>query len=201
MTDQSEQRAATITRRTGETDVALTFTIDGRGSADVETGIGFLDHMLALFAKHGLFDIRVRATGDLHVDEHHTAEDVCICLGQALDKALGERRGIVRTAHSFVPMDEALGFVAVDLGGRPYCIVDATFVTPHVGQLSTDLIAHMLESIAFHGRLNVHARVLYGQNDHHKVEALFKALGRALDAATKQDTRLGDAVPSTKGQL
>ncbi|HEU5014722.1 MAG TPA: imidazoleglycerol-phosphate dehydratase HisB [Roseiflexaceae bacterium] len=201
MTDQSEQRAATITRRTGETDVALTFTIDGSGNADVETGIGFLDHMLALFAKHGLFDIHVRAAGDLHVDEHHTAEDVCICLGQALDRALGERRGIVRTAHSFVPMDEALGFVAVDLGGRPYCVVDAAFVTPHVGQLSTDLIAHMLESIAFHGRLNIHARVLYGHNDHHKVEALFKALGRALDAATRRDVRLGDAVPSTKGQL
>jgi imidazoleglycerol-phosphate dehydratase len=201
VTDQSEQRAATITRRTGETDVALTFTIDGSGNADVETGIGFLDHMLALFAKHGLFDIHVRAAGDLHVDEHHTAEDVCICLGQALDRALGERRGIVRTAHSFVPMDEALGFVAVDLGGRPYCVVDAAFVTPHVGQLSTDLIAHMLESIAFHGRLNIHARVLYGHNDHHKVEALFKALGRALDAATRRDVRLGDAVPSTKGQL
>lgn len=201
MTDQIEPRAATVARRTGETDIALTFVVDGHGSADVETGIGFLDHMLALFAKHGLFDIRVRATGDLHVDEHHTAEDVCICLGQALDRALGERRGLVRTAHSFVPMDETLGFVAVDLGGRPYCVVDAAFATPRVGQLGTDLIAHMLESVAFHGRLNIHARVLYGQNDHHKVEALFKAFGRALDAATRRDERLGDAVPSTKGQL
>jgi imidazoleglycerol-phosphate dehydratase len=195
------QRTATISRRTGETDIILALTIDGAGTSEVATGIGFLDHMLALFAKHGLFDITVAARGDLHIDEHHTAEDVCICLGQALDQALGERRGIVRTAHSFVPMDEALGFVAVDLGGRPYCVVDAAFATPRVGQLGTDLIAHLFESIAVHGRLNLHARVLYGHNDHHKVEALFKALGRALDSATRIDERLGGAVPSTKGTL
>ena len=195
------ERTATISRRTGETDVTLTLTVDGSGMAETTTGIGFLDHMLTLFAKHGLFDISVKAVGDLHVDEHHTAEDVCICLGQALDRALGDRRGIVRTAHSFVPMDEALGFVAVDLGGRPYCVVDAVFVTPRVGQLGTDLIAHLFESIAVHGRLNLHARILYGHNDHHKVEALFKAFGRALDAATRIDERLGGAVPSTKGTL
>lgn len=194
-------RTATVSRRTGETDVALMLTIDGAGRADVATGIGFLDHMLVLFAKHGLFDITVSAHGDLEVDEHHTAEDVCICLGQALDQALGERRGIVRTAHSYVPMDEALGFVAVDLGGRAYAVFDAEFVTPRVGQLGTDLLAHLFESIATHGRLNLHARVLYGRNDHHKVEALFKALGRALDAATRIDERLGGAVPSTKGTL
>src|SRR5262245_20435519 len=195
------ERRATISRRTGETDITLALALDGSGRAEVATGVGFLDHMLALFAKHGLFDIQATATGDLHVDEHHTAEDVCICLGQALDQALGERRGIVRTAHSFVPMDEALGFVAIDLGGRPYCVVEAEFVTPRVGQLGTDLIAHLFESIAAHGRLNLHARVLYGRNDHHKVEALFKALGRALDAATRIDQRLGNAVPSTKGTL
>jgi imidazoleglycerol-phosphate dehydratase len=195
------ERTATIIRRTGETDVTLTLTVDGTGAAELATGIGFLDHMLTLFAKHGLFDISVKAGGDLHVDEHHTAEDVCICLGQALDRALGDRRGIVRTAHSFVPMDEALGFVAVDLGGRPYCVVDAVFVTPRVGQLGTDLIAHLFESIAIHGRLNLHARILYGHNDHHKVEALFKAFARALDAATRIDERLGGAVPSTKGTL
>ena len=194
-------RTATISRRTGETDITLTLALDGAGSATVATGIGFLDHMLALFARHGLFDITVSATGDLHVDEHHTAEDTCICLGQALDQALGERRGIVRAAHSFVPMDEALGFVAVDLGGRPYCVVEADFVTPRVGQLGTDLIAHLFESIAIHGRLNLHARVIYGRNDHHKVEALFKAFGRALDAATRLDERLGGAMPSTKGTL
>ena len=195
------ERTATISRRTGETDITLSLMVDGTGIADVATGIGFLDHMLILFAKHGLFDLRVQAAGDLHVDEHHTAEDVCICLGQALDRALGDRRGIVRTAHSFVPMDEALGFVAIDLGGRPYCVVDAAFATPRVGQLGTDLIAHLFESVAVHGRLNLHARVLYGHNDHHKAEALFKAFGRALDAATRTDTRMGDAVPSTKGTL
>jgi imidazoleglycerol-phosphate dehydratase len=195
------ERTASISRRTGETDITLSLTIDGTGAAELATGIGFLDHMLTLFAKHGLFDISAKAAGDLHVDEHHTAEDVCICLGQALDRALGDRRGIVRTAHSFVPMDEALGFVAVDLGGRPYCVVDAAFVTPRVGQLGTDLIAHLFESIAVHGRLNLHARILYGHNDHHKVEALFKAFGRALDTATRVDDRLQGAVPSTKGTL
>ncbi|ABU59991.1 imidazoleglycerol-phosphate dehydratase HisB [Roseiflexus castenholzii] len=195
------QRAATIERQTGETNVALMLNIDGSGRVDIATGIGFLDHMLHLFARHGLFDLAVRADGDLHVDEHHTAEDVCICLGQAFDRALGERRGLVRTAHAYVPMDEALGFVAVDLSGRPYCVVDAAFVTPRVGRLGTDLIAHLFESIAVHGRMNLHARVLYGRNDHHKVEALFKALGRALDAATRIDERLGGVVPSTKGVL
>ncbi len=194
-------RNATIDRRTGETDIHLELTIDGSGHAEVQTGVGFLDHMLTLWAKHGLFDLTVRATGDLHVDEHHTAEDTCICLGQALNQALGERRGLVRTAHSFVPMDEALALVAVDLGGRPYCVVQATFVTPRVGQLGTDLIPHLLESIAFHGRLNLHAQVLYGHNDHHKVEGIFKALGRALDAATRIDERLAGSVPSTKGVL
>jgi imidazoleglycerol-phosphate dehydratase len=194
-------RQATIERRTGETDITLTLTVDGSGQADITTGIGFLDHMLTLWARHGLFDLSVRASGDLHVDEHHTAEDTCICLGRALNDALGERRGLVRTAHSYVPMDEALALVAVDLGGRPYCVVQADFVTPRLGQLGTDLVPHLLESIAFHGRLNLHAQVLYGHNDHHKLEAIFKALGRALDAATRRDERLADAVPSTKGVL
>ena len=196
-----EPRTATISRTTGETEISLTLSLDGGGKADVSTGVGFLDHMLTLWAKHGLFDLSVRAVGDLHIDEHHTAEDTCICLGKALDVALGERRGIVRTAHSFVPMDEALALVAVDLGGRPYCVVQAEFVTPRVGQLGTDLIFHLLESVAFHGRLNLHAQVLYGRNDHHKVEAIFKAFGRALDAATRPDERLAGAVPSTKGVL
>ncbi len=194
-------RTATIDRATGETEITLSLNLDGSGQAAVNTGIGFLDHMLTLWAKHGLFDLHVTARGDLHVDEHHTAEDTCICLGRALDAALGERRGIVRTAHSFVPMDEAMALVAVDLGGRPYCVVQAEFVTPRVGQLGTDLIAHLLETIAIHGRLNLHAWVFYGHNDHHKVEALFKALGRALDAATRHDPRLAGAVPSTKGVL
>ena len=194
-------RHATITRTTGETTITLTLNVDGTGLCEAHTGIGFLDHMLTLFAKHGLFDITVNATGDLHVDDHHTAEDVCICLGQALDLALADRRGIVRTAHSFVPMDESLGFVAVDLGGRPYAVFDAEFVTPRVGNLGTDLIFHLFESIAIHARMNLHCRIMYGKNDHHKVEALFKAFGRALDAATRIDPRLGNAVPSTEGVL
>lgn len=196
-----EPRTATIARRTGETDITLTLNVDGSGKAEAATGVGFLDHMLTLWAKHGLFDIEARCTGDLHIDEHHSAEDVCICLGQALNSALSERRGLVRTAHSYVPMDEALALVAVDLGGRPYCVVQADFITPRVGQLGTDLIAHLLESVAFHGRLNLHAQVLYGRNDHHKVEAIFKAFGRALDAATRIDERLAGSVPSTKGVL
>lgn len=193
-------RSAQIERKTGETQITLSLTIDGKGKTDIQTGIGFLDHMLTLFAAHGLFDLTVRASGDLHIDDHHTAEDVCICLGKALDQALGDRRGIVRTAHSYVPMDEALGLVALDLGGRPYCVFDADFATPRLGQLGTDLLFHLFESLAIHGRLNLHAKVLYGRNDHHKAEALFKALGRALDAATQTDPRR-QGVPSTKGTL
>jgi len=194
------RREAHIERKTGETQITLSFTIDGAGKADIQTGVGFLDHMLTLFAGHGLFDLSVQATGDLHIDDHHTAEDVCICLGKALDQALGDRRGIVRTAHSYVPMDEALGLVAIDLGGRAYCVFDAEFATPRLGQLGTDLLFHLFETLAIHGRLNLHARVLYGRNDHHKAESLFKALGRALDAATQIDPRR-QGVPSTKGTL
>jgi imidazoleglycerol-phosphate dehydratase len=174
--------------------------VDGRGQTEIATGIGFLDHMLTLFAAHGLFDLTVQAAGDLEVDEHHTAEDTFICLGKAFDQALGDRRGLVRTAHSFTPMDEALALAAVDLGGRPYCVFDAEFVTPRLGQLGTDLLFHLFESLAIHGRMNVHAKALYGRNDHHKAEALFKALGRALDAATRIDERRS-GIPSTKGTL
>ncbi len=193
-------RSAHIERKTAETQITLSLTLDGAGKADIQTGIGFLDHMLTLFAGHGLFDLTVRAVGDLQIDEHHTAEDVCICLGRALDQALGDRRGIVRTAHAYVPMDEALGLVAIDLGGRPYCVFDAEFVTPRLGQLGSDLLFHLFETLAIHARLNLHAKVLYGRNDHHKAEALFKALGRALDAATQIDPRR-QGVPSTKGTL
>jgi imidazoleglycerol-phosphate dehydratase len=193
-------RQATIERRTAETEIALTLVVDGSGKADIHTGIGFLDHMLTLFAGHGLFDLTVDATGDLDVDDHHTAEDVFICLGKALDQALGDRRGLVRTTHSFVPMDESLAFVAIDLGGRAYCVFDAQFVTPRVGELGTDLIFHLFETLAVHGRMNLHARVEYGRNDHHKVEALFKALARAMDGATQIDSRR-QGVPSTKGTL
>lgn len=193
-------RRAQVERRTAETQIMLHLTIDGHGQAQINTGVGFLDHLLTLLAGHGLFDLTVQAQGDLHIDEHHTAEDVMICLGRALDQALGDRRGIVRTAHSFVPMDEALALVAVDLGGRPYCVFEGEFATPKVGQLGTDLVFHLFESLAIHARMNLHAKIFYGRNDHHKVEALFKALARALDLATQRDPRRQD-VPSTKGSL
>jgi imidazoleglycerol-phosphate dehydratase len=193
-------RTATINRKTGETDVSLSLTIDGRGRADVNTGVGFLDHMLTLFAHHGLFNLTVSAQGDLQVDAHHTVEDVAICLGQALDKALDDRKGIFRTAHSYVPMDETLARVVVDLSGRPYAVIGAEWTTNALGTLDPDLLRHFLETVAVHGRLNLHAQVLYGRNDHHQAEALFKALARALDAATQIDPRR-EGVPSTKGQL
>jgi imidazoleglycerol-phosphate dehydratase len=193
-------RSAHIERTTKETRIRLTLNVDGSGRANINTGIGFLDHMLVLFAGHGLFDLEVEATGDLHIDEHHTAEDTFLCLGKALDQALGNRVGIVRTAHAYVPMDESLALVAVDLGGRPYCVFNAEFVTPRLGGLGTDLVFHLFESFAIQARMNLHANVLYGRNDHHKAEALFKALARALDAATQLDARRAD-VPSTKGTL
>jgi len=193
-------RKATINRETRETRIELTLELDGRGKYEIETGIPFLDHMLSHLALHGLFDLRVRAQGDLEVDEHHTVEDVAICLGRALDEALGEREGIVRMAHSCVPMDEALAFVALDLGGRAYVVVEADFTAPRIGALATSLIPHFLETLAYHARMNLHARVLYGRDDHHKAEALFKALGRALGAATRLEPRR-EGAPSTKGVL
>ena len=193
-------RKGTINRQTRETTIELILELDGRGHYDIQAGIPFLDHMLSHLALHALFDLTVRAQGDLEVDEHHTVEDVAICLGRALDQALGERKGLVRMAHSYVPMDEALAFVAVDLSGRAYAVVEADFATPRVGKLATSLIAHFLETLAYHARVNLHARVVYGRDDHHKAEAVFKALGRALGAATRIDPRRVD-VPSTKGIL
>ena len=196
----NENRTAKVHRQTKETQVEVVLSLDGRGEYEIETGVGFLDHMLSHLALHGLFDLTVRAQGDLEVDEHHTVEDVAICLGKALDEALGERAGIVRMAHSYVPMDEALAFVALDLGGRAYAVVKADFATPRVGGLATSLIPHFLETLAYHARMNLHARVVYGRDDHHKAEALFKALGRALGVATRIEPRRAD-VPSTKGIL
>ena len=154
-----------------------------------------------LFARHGQFDLQVACSGDLHIDEHHSAEDVAIVLGQALNQALGDRAGIVRTAHAFVPMDEALCFAAIDISGRPYAVIQADFEHARLGSLSTDLIWHIFESIAIHARITAHLRVHYGRNDHHKAEGLFKAFARALDAATRLDPRLGGQIPSTKGTL
>jgi len=194
------QRQARVTRTTKETQVEVALTLDGQGRYQIETGLGFLDHLLAQVAVHGHLDLEVRVRGDLEVDEHHTVEDVAIALGQALDQALGDRRGIVRMGHAYAPLDEALARVVVDLSGRPYAVVRAAFRAPRLGALDSDLIIHFLETLAVHGRMNLHARVLYGRNDHHKAEALFKALGRALDRASRLDPRR-ETVPSTKGIL
>ena len=193
-------RIATITRNTNETDISIELTLDGSGKYEIATGIGFLDHMLTHIAVHGLFDLTVRAQGDLHIDVHHTVEDVALALGAAFDQALGDRKGIVRMAHAYVPMDETLAFIALDLSGRPYAVIDAEWGMAPVGGIPTSLFPHFLESFAAASRSNLHARVLYGRDDHHKAEALFKALARALDAATRLDPRR-EGVPSTKGTL
>lgn len=196
-----QARTATVTRKTGETDIEVTLNLDGTGQANIATGVGFLDHMLHALARHARFDLTVQASGDLHIDEHHTVEDVGIVLGRALAEALGDRRGITRMGHAIVPMDEALALVAVDLGGRGYFVFDGEFSTARIGQMGTSLIPHFLESLAHEGRLNLHARLLAGVDDHHRAEALFKALARALDTATQVDPRLAGQVPSTKGTL
>ncbi len=197
----SENRTATLQRKTSETDIQLSLNVDGTGQCNVSTGVGFLDHMLRHIAVHGLFDLEIKAMGDLDIDAHHTVEDVAILLGQAFDQALGDRKGIVRMGSATVPMDEALAFVAIDLSGRPYAVIAAEWHTPVIGALPTTLIPHFLESFAFNARLNLHARVEYGRDDHHQAEALFKALGRALDAATIVDARRVGKIPSTKGTL
>jgi imidazoleglycerol-phosphate dehydratase len=202
MTDKKvSHRVADVERATRETAVNVSLALDGTGEHDVATGVGFFDHMLAHVAVHGLFDLTVEASGDLHIDPHHTVEDVALTLGQAFDQALGDRRGIVRIGSAYVPMDEALAFVAVDLSGRPYAVTEIDWAGPTVGGLPVTLIPHVVHSFAVTARANLHARVLYGRDDHHKAEALFKALGRALDAATRIDSRRSDAVPSTKGTL
>ncbi|HEY4690418.1 MAG TPA: imidazoleglycerol-phosphate dehydratase HisB [Anaerolineae bacterium] len=194
-------RTAEVHRQTNETDVRISLNLDGSGQHEVQTGIGFLDHLLSHVAVHGLFDLTLTARGDLHVDAHHTVEDCALVLGQALDEALGDRKGIVRIGSAYVPMDESLAFVAIDLSGRPYAVVQAEWRAPIIGQLPTSLIAHFFESLAVTARANVHVRVLYGRDDHHQAEALFKALGRALGIATQIDPRRAGLVPSTKGKL
>lgn len=192
-------RMVTVERKTQETDIQIALNLDGRGSAEIQTGIGFLDHMLHHVAVHGLFDLQVRAAGDLQIDAHHTIEDVAIVLGDALDRAVGERRGITRVGHSYVPMDEALARVVVDLSGRGYAVFDAAFAAPMIGAFPTSLVAHFFETFAQRAKMNLHAQVLYGRDDHHKAEALFKALGRALNMAVTPDERRGST--STKGTL
>lgn len=191
-------RTAVIKRETRETNIRLELNIDGAGRDDIATGIRIFDHLLAQVARHGLFDITVSASGD---DQHHLVEDVGICLGQAFVQALGERRGITRMADVTVPMDDALVNVAVDISGRGYTVLDLPFNDNDMAGFATDLIRHFLQALAAEGRLNLHARALYGSNDHHKAEALFKALGRALDKATQLDARISGELPSTKDYL
>lgn len=193
-------RAASISRTTNETQITIELNLDGSGQHDIATGVGFLDHMLTHIAVHGLFDLTVKATGDLHIDVHHTVEDVALVLGSAFDRGLGDRKGIARMASFYAPMDETLAFVALDFSGRPYSVIDAEWGQAPVGQIPTSLFPHFFESFAVTSRCNLHARVLYGRDDHHKAEALFKAFARALDAATMKDERR-KSVPSTKGSL
>ena len=191
-------RLSVIKRETKETNVNLELNLDGVGRWEIRTGISMFDHLLAQLAQHGRFDIKILATGD---DQHHLAEDIAICLGRALGEALGEKRGIVRMADSAVPMDDALARVAVDISGRGYTVLDLPFADNDMFGFPTDLIRHFLETFAIEGRLNLHVKVAYGVNDHHKAEALFKALGRALDMATRIDERISGELPSTKGLL
>ncbi len=193
-----KKRTATVTRETGETKISVALSLDGRGKFEIKTGSKMFDHMLTHIAQHGLFDIKIKASG---WDQHHVVEDVAIALGQALNRALGDKRGIARMGHAIVPMDEALATVAVDISGRGYAVIDASFKRKKIGDLETDLVRHFLETFAQEAKLNLHVNVPSGIDDHHKVEALFKALGRALDSATKIDERLSGRVPSTKGVI
>lgn len=194
-------RTSEISRQTNETQIQIKLDVDGTGKHEVSTGVGFLDHMLTHLAVHGLFDLFVQAKGDLNIDAHHTVEDVALALGQAYDQALGNRKGIVRMGDCFAPMDEVLAHVAVDLSGRPYAVIQADWHTPYIGNIPTTLFPHFFESFAVAARCNLHARVLYGRDDHHQAEALFKGWARALDFATQIDSRRMGAVPSTKGTL
>jgi imidazoleglycerol-phosphate dehydratase len=194
------ERQSEMKRKTGETDICLTLHMDGTGASDIETGIGFFDHMLNLFARHGLMDLKVKAMGDLEVDAHHTVEDVGIVLGQAVKEALGEKKSIRRYGTAHVPMDEALAMVALDLSGRPFLVFDAQFSADRVGQMDTELVEEFFRAVAFHAGITLHIKVFYGSNNHHMIEAIFKAFGRALDEATRADERIL-GVMSTKGSL
>jgi imidazoleglycerol-phosphate dehydratase len=194
------RRSADIVRKTRETDIRLTLDLDGQGRADVKTGIGFLDHMLELFTRHSLVDLTVGCTGDLHVDGHHTTEDVGLCLGQAIDRALGDRAGIRRYGHAILPMDETLVTVAVDLGGRPYWVWEVAMPTARVGDFDSELVADFWQAVATQGRMNLHVLLHHGRNTHHVSEAIFKGAARALRAAFEVDPR-SPGIPSTKGTL
>ena len=194
-------RTTTITRKTAETDITITLNLDGSGSSTIETGIGFLDHMLTALARHALFDLTVEAVGDLHIDFHHITEDIGIVLGQAILKALGEKRGITRFGHAVVPMDEALVEAAIDISGRAHCSWSVAFSRPKVGEMDTELFEEFFRALAGNALITLHVRELAGSNAHHVAEACFKSVARALRQAVALDARLGGAVPSTKGSL
>jgi len=193
-------RTAEVARKTGETDIAVSVNLDGTGAGEIDTGIGFFDHMLSLLARHSLIDLAVKATGDLQVDAHHTVEDTGIVLGQAVDKALGDRAGIRRFGSATIPMDEALATCAVDLGGRPYLVYDAEYPTEQVGEFDVELVREFLIALVNNVRMNLHVRVPYGANAHHIAEAIFKSVARALRAAVERDPR-ASGIPSTKETL
>jgi imidazoleglycerol-phosphate dehydratase len=197
----ASRRIAEIERKTRETDIQLKLDLDGQGRAEVATGIGFLDHMLELFARHALVDLTVGCTGDLHVDDHHSTEDVGICLGQAIDRALGDRSGIRRYGHSILPMDETLVTSAVDLGGRAYWVWNVTMPAAKIGTFDSELVADFWQAVATQGRMNLHVILHHGRNTHHISEAVFKATARALRIAFEVDPKCIGIVPSTKGTL
>jgi len=200
LSQPSSTRTAEISRTTRETEIRLTLGLDGQGRAQVATGVGFLDHMLELFARHSLFDLSVTCKGDLHIDDHHTTEDVGICLGQAIDQALGGRAGIRRYGHAVLPMDEVLVTCAVDLGGRPFWVWNAPMPAPKIGTFDSELVADFWHAVCTQGRMNLHVLLHYGRNTHHVSEAIFKGLARALRDAAETDPR-SSGVPSTKGVL
>jgi imidazoleglycerol-phosphate dehydratase len=194
-------RTATIHRKTNETEIAIDLDLDGTGTYGVSTGIGFLDHMLEQLSRHSLIDLRLRAIGDLHIDQHHTTEDSGIALGEAIARALGDRRGITRYGHAYAPMDETLSRCAIDISGRPFLVWKTDFSQPKLGELDTELIEHFFHSVAGSAGITLHIETLYGRNNHHIVESVFKAFARALRIAVEIDPRKGDAIPSTKGTL
>ena len=195
-----DNRIASVTRNTKETQIAVTINIDGTGTSDISTGIGFFDHMLEGFARHGLFDLTVKVTGDLNVDGHHTVEDTGIVLGQAILKAIGDKKGIKRYGSRILPMDETLVMSAVDLCGRPYFVMDAEFNAPMVGDFDTQLVSEFFYAVSYAAMMNIHLRVITGYNEHHKIEAMVKAFAKSLDEATSFDRRIKDVL-STKGAL
>ena len=194
------ERTASIKRDTKETRIALTLSLDGTGSADIDTGIGFFDHMLDGFARHGFFDLSVKVDGDLFVDGHHTVEDTGIVLGQAIAEAVGDKKGIKRYGYFLLPMDETLAMCAIDLSGRPYFAFDAEFTTDRVGDMDTEMVREFFYAVSYSAGMNLHMKVLSGTNNHHIIEALFKAFGKALDDASSYDPRITDIL-STKGSL